>query len=194
MSDPFPRMPTLRAESRPPRMPTFVLFPTGPKALHLAQPVLRLVGPREPPAGFISSSTSLPEWFLYWASAKVFNDPKDPRQPPFYGGRDWGYQLDQLGGRREKGGAVVDFIYYLAGEVVGVRLQTYRFHLTAGAEKIAFDEAQRFSLASDMTVRDIYEEDVIEDETGQAAIKVLLDALGGRERINPLRLGTVERV
>jgi hypothetical protein len=141
----------------------------------------------------VSATTSLSEWWAYWGFAKFFNDPKDPRQPPFFGGRDWGYQIASMGGRREPGGAVVDYVVYLIGEVVGIRLQTDRFHLTAGPEKQAYDEAQLRNLSRQMVILDIFEQDFIGDKSGESVVRVIADTLGGRGRVNPLRSGTYRK-
>lgn len=152
------------------------------------------IGPGEPPPGFVGPTTSKSEWWLYWASAKVFNDPKDPRQQPYWGGEAWGYQVAANGGRHVPGGAVVDFIYYLPGEVIGVRLQTYRYHETAGPTVTAYDRAQLASLARWMTIKDVFEQDIMQDSTGESACRRLVEVLGGKKRIGPAASGTTRRV
>lgn len=152
------------------------------------------VGPGEPPPGFVGATTSKTEWLIYWASAKVFNDPKDPRQPPYWGGQAWGYQIAANGGRRTPGGSVVDFVYYLPGEVVGLRVQTYRFHDVAGPGVRAYDRAQAASLARWMTIRDIYEQEFIGDRSGESACRRIVEVLGGKRRISPVSSGSVRRV
>ena len=169
----------------------------GPKGLRLTvQPERRSIGPGEPPPGFVIATTSASEWIAYWASAQVFNDPLDPRKPPYFGGRDWGYQKSLDGGRREQGGAVIDYIYWLPGETIGLRLQTARFHDAAGPEKEAMDRAQLVSLSWQwgITIKDLDEQDIIADRTGEAAVRRLVELLGGRERINPGVAGTYRQV
>lgn len=187
-------MRSLRQEMRPPKLRGPASTATGPRALGLQRKPDRQTGPGEPPPGFVAATTSRSEWVSYWALAKAFNDPIDPRRPPFFGGRDWAYQIAIEGGRREPGGAIVDFIIYLSGEMLGIRLQSERFHIVAGPEKQAYDEAQARNLSRFMTVRDVYEQDIIGDRTGQAAVKVMIDAIGGRGRMNPIRGGTYRRV
>ena len=169
----------------------------GPKGLRLTvQPERRSIGPGEPPPGFVIATTSASEWIAYWASAQVFNDPLDPRKPPYFGGRDWGYQKSLDGGRKQQGGAVIDYIYWLPGETVGVRLQTSRFHDAAGPVKEAMDRAQLVSLSWQwgITIKDLDEQDIIADRTGEAAVRRLVELLGGRERINPGVAGTYRQV
>jgi hypothetical protein len=111
----------------------------------------------------------------------VFEDPdKDHvRIPPFFGGLEWGYQI----GDRELGGAVVDFIVYLPGEIVGIRLVTEFFHSAGGPTKEASDVGQVLSLGKWMTVKDLNSIDIIEDASGAAAVGSVIDLLGGRDRL-----------
>lgn len=185
--------PRRSTEQRPPKDRHGPVFKTGLRVFGLGEQAVHTGGPGEPPPGFVSPTTSASEWVEYWALSKVFNDPRDPRVPPFFGGRDWGYQLDYQGGRHVPGGAVVDFVVYLPGEIVGIRLQTDRFHLTAGPVKNAYDDAQRQSLSRFMRIIDLYEGDVIRDTSGEGAVRLTVEALGGRERINPQRAGTFYR-
>lgn len=180
--------------ARPGQLRRVPVTGTGPRDLGLQRKPDRQTGPGEPPPGFVRATTSLSEWWVYWALAKFFDDPRDPRQPPFFGGRDWGYQIAAQGGRKEPGGAVVDFVVYLIGETVGIRLQTDRFHLAAGPEKQAYDEAQARNLSRQMTVKDLYEQDYIGDKSGESVVRIIADTIGGRGRVNPLRSGTYRSV
>lgn len=148
----------------------------------------------EPPPGFVRGTTSTEEWVVYWAIAKVMNDPEDPRQPPFWGGRNWGYQIPEMGGRGG-GGAVVDFVVWTATDTIGLRLQTEYFHLMASNAVQAYDARQKINLArsGDMTVIDIFTMDLIEDSSGQAAIRVVKDALDLIQRPDPLLTGALRR-
>lgn len=183
-----------RTTTTPPRVRRMPTYSTGPRILGLQRDPVREVGPGSPPPNFVSATTSASEWVLYWALAKVFNDPIDPRKPPFYGGRDWGFQIAINGGRRQAGGSVVDFVLYLVGEIVGIRLVSQRFHINAGPEKQAYDEAQARGLSRSMTVKDVYEGDIIRDRTGEGAVRVAIDTIGGRARLNPIRSGTARRI
>lgn len=180
--------------TRPGQLRREPVFGTGPRDLGLQKDPARQTGPGEPPPGFISATTSRSEWVFYWALAKAFNDPRDPRLPPFWGGRDWAYQIAFQGGRREPGGAVVDYLIYLPGETIGVRLQTERFHIAVGPEKQAYDEAQFNNLSRYLTVRDVYEQDFLGDRSGAAAVRVAVETIGGRGRMSPIRSGTYRRV
>lgn len=169
------------------------LSSTGPGRI-LAKEAKPVYGPGEAPAGFIGPTTSYTEWVWYWASARIYKDPPDPRMPPFWGGIDWGYQIPEGGGRQNPLGAVVDFIYYMPGETMGVRIQTDRFHEQAGPVQQAWDRDQRMALSQWMTIRDVYEQDFIGDGSGEAACRLLIQTLGGRERIKPGSAGTYRRV
>lgn len=117
----------------------------------------------------------------YWAIGTAFEDP-DPdhiRIPPFFGGLDWGYQI----GDREIGGGVVDFVVYLPGEILGIRLVTEYFHAGAGPAKESADLSQVLSLSRFMTVLDWYAQDFIEDSTGEAAVGSFIELIGGRSRM-----------
>jgi hypothetical protein len=171
----------------------FPTYTTGPGGV-LNKPKDVIVGPGDPPPNFVTATTSLSEWIWYWASAKVYNDPKDPRQVPYWGGEKWGYQVAQQGGRQVMFGAVVDFIYYLPGQTIGIRIQTARFHEEAGPTKRMTDQAQRMYLSRWITIMDVYEQDYIADRTGEAACRLLVQTLGGRKRFRPSAIGTYRQV
>jgi hypothetical protein len=84
--------------------------------------------------------------------------------------------------------AVVDFVYFLPGLTIGVRIQTPFFH--RGVEKDAYDASQERSLSRFITLRDVYSQDFVTDKSGEAAVRLLIDTLGGRERLNPMQVGT----
>jgi hypothetical protein len=152
------------------------------------------IGPGEPPPGFVSATTSSTEWIWYWASAKVYNDPDDPRRQPYWGGQQWGYQIAGTGGRMANFGSVIDFIYYMPSATVGIRIQTKRYHEETTPSQKAYDIAQRNSLARFITIVDVYEQDFIADRTGEAACRRLVDALGGKRRMAPGKFGFSRRV
>jgi hypothetical protein len=116
----------------------------------------------------------------------VFDPQDNPRQPPFSGGHGWDFQnpYHQFGILL----SVVDFLYYLPGQLVGVRIQTPFFH--RGPEKDSYDATQERSLSRLMVIKDVYSQDFIRDETGEAAVRLLIDTLGGRDRLNPMTQGT----
>ena len=175
------------------RLRTETRIPKGPKLFH--QDPKHLGGPGKPPPHFVVGQTSASEWNFYWALAKVYGNPPDPRQPPFYGGfPDWGYQVSAAGPyRRSPGSAVVDFVVYTARETIGIRLQTIRFHYVTDAEKQAFDALQRFTLEAHMRVVDVQEEDVLGDETGAKYIVTAKRAIGLVFPLDPIVAGVDPR-
>lgn len=186
----------MRGLSNPPNLPSLPGPPKKPQAPRFVPPHELLVsGPGDPPNGFLTGQTSLPEWWWYWGSAKVFDDPKDPRQPPFFGGRDWGYQVARMGGHtRALGAAVVDFVYWQGATLIGVRIQGERFHVYAGSHKHALDLVQRTELERNgLTVIDVYEEDFLGDPSGQKTVVAVKKAVGRLEKISPITAGTAIR-
>jgi hypothetical protein len=161
---------------RPPAIRTF-----GPRELGLRKGPERRVGPGAPPNGFVRPTTSAEEWIGYWAIATTFMDP-DPehvRQPPFFGGLDWGYQV----GDREIGGGVFDYVVYLPGEILGVRLVGEFFHGEAGPVKEQADVEQALTFSRFMTVKDWYAQDFIGDASGASAVSSFIELIGGRSRL-----------
>lgn len=156
----------------------------GPRSLGLGRKPERREGPGKPPPGFLTQQTTGDEWIIYWALAKIFSDPgpMSVRVGPFKGGLEWEYQAVQssLG---LTGKTAVDFAVYLPGEIVGLRIQTELRHVLVDENISAYDVAQRLALERTITVRDIYSQDYIEDISGEAAIRVTIEALGGRERL-----------
>lgn len=132
--------------------------------------------------GWVSSgTTSISEAYIYWALTKILGPE----------GSDWAYQQSVLGGRHGPGGAVVDFVVYYRAIALGIRVQTYRYHIAAGPAKQAYDNDQILSISTlNIRVYDIYEQDFIFDDSGQAAIKVCLDVLNGNYAENPITAGT----
>jgi len=181
-------------ENRMKRMRRIPRENRGPRDLGLWMEPERVVGPGEPPAAFLTPTTSRSEWIPYWSLAKIFDDPRDPRQPPYSGGASWGYQVSFEGGRSVRGGSVMDYVIYLPSEIVGIRLQTERFHIAVSPAKRASDRMQAMSLEKYMRVEDLYEQDIIADRTGNAAIRRMIELLGGWERVSPLVSGTFRRV
>ena len=188
---PPPRLPGV--VPRPPVMRRFAAMPRGPR-LYTA-PAEKRTGPGKSPPGFVTATTSEEEWWVYWALAKAFNDPEDPREPPYTGGRrgTWSYQSPFFGGRQQLMGAVVDFIANGDVGAVGIRVQTERYHLFAGVRKHALDQLQRERLGARIDIVDIYSQDFIEDPSGATLIKIIKQALGRLENRNPVTAGTVRR-
>lgn len=182
--------------STPPRLPTLPGPPKAPRGPRFVPPHEEVIGgPGEPPPGFLTGQNSLTEWYAYFALAKVFNDPPDPRIPPYFGGKDWGYQIARLGGFvRSLGSAVVDFVVYQDATVLGIRIQTERFHIFADSRRHAYDAIQRADLeANGLTVIDIYDDELLGDPSGQKAVVAMKRAVGRLEKINPVIAGTAIR-
>lgn len=173
-----------------PRLRTNVVRPRGPRALTIKEQYIGGYG--DPPVGFIGGQNSITEWIYYWASAKIFDDPKEPRRPPFFGGIMWAYQVPK-GGKfvRALGSAVVDFIYYLGNTVIAIRIQTEYFHTFTNSRKQASDLMQKVNLTrGGLIVVDVYDTALLGDPSGQKAIVAAKRALAMIEDINPITAGT----
>lgn len=173
------------------RRPT--LYPQGPTLLGLGTRRTQSGGPGAPPPGFLGPTVSNVEWVIYWSSSKLY-PPFDPRQPPFTGDRlgRWDYQSPSTPGQvRELGSTVSDFVYHIAAGDVIVRLDTWYYHIASNAQKHAFDRAARQSAYryGDRVVT-LYDTSFINDETGNAAVRALADAISGREILSPVSGGT----
>lgn len=185
-----------------PRVRKPVAIPRGPE--WLKEPVATDLFFDEPPEGWpdpkrniASAHTSKTEWWAYKAFAKVFRDPKDPRKPPFNGGVDWGYQIDDplTGGREKVGGSVVDFvIFYGKMGKIGVRVATYYWHLVASPDVKAKDAFAKSHLEGYMAIIDLYDTYFLSDPTGQTLCKMVADAARGNEWPSPLLGGTVRQI
>jgi hypothetical protein len=151
-------------------------FPSGPK--WLKKPKL-LSGPGEPPPEFLFSMNSRTEWMVYWALWKIFKDEGDPRVPPFLGSPSgsWSYQTPVEGGRRQVGGAIVDFVIENTPQPIALRIQTERFHVFTDPNQIGFDRDSLIMLSQGMRVADVYEQDFIHDKSGVACIVALKRAI-----------------
>lgn len=139
-------------------------------------------GPGDPPPGFVGGTNSKTEWWIYWALTKILGKE----------GVGWSYQASYAGGRHSPGGAVIDFVVYMPMQDILMRIQTWRFHIGAGSEKITYDHEQKIAYSSainDDVVIDVYEQDFIDDETGKKVIEVVKDALAGIEWPNPIQRG-----
>ena len=186
-------MDKLKAPSRASTVPSLkkkVIRPTGPRVLNVKEKYVGGYG--EAPPNFKKGQTSNTEWIYYWALSKVFNDPKEPRIPPYYGGLDWSYQVPK-GGKwiRALGSAVVDFIIYQGNIAIALRLQTEHFHIFTDSRKQATDAMQRTNLSSDeLIVIDVYDEEVLGDPSGQKAVLAVKRHLGYLEKLNPIISGT----
>lgn len=179
------RFASTRKRFAPPREPR-AIFPQLGRALGF--------GMKEPPVPgsvewycienqqeFLGGTVSMTECMFYWAMEKMLGPE----------GREWDYQGSKLGGRHMPGGAVVDFVYYGFGEQqVAIRIQTYYFHQGVDPNKKAEDREQRIALEdAGYIVIDVWEQEFIHDETGQAVLKVAHDAINGIQHENPMASG-----
>lgn len=186
----------MRGLSNPPdlpRLPGPPARPTGPAFIPKGETIIGGYG--DPPPGFVTGQTSLTEWIFYWALAKVFKDPKDPRVPPYYGGRDWGYQIAELGGYvRAVGSAVIDFVVYQGATTLGIRIQTEHFHIFTASRKHAYDMLQAAQIeGKGITIVDVYDTELLGDPSGQKAVIAAKRAIGRIEKQNPVLAGTAIR-
>lgn len=178
-------------------------LPTGPR-LYSGEPLRLGAGAGEPPPGFVRATTSASEWVLYVAFAKVLKDPENPRQPPYFGGVTWAYQLPLLGTfTRELGSAVADYVIYRprSDKKIIVRLQTRFFHEGHGPVTQGYDVLQRALLETQGDVIDVFEgsymdaDPAVKDKLSsnsvlQAACGVAHDTLNLIERLSPIVAGT----
>lgn len=194
----FERTYSRRSQTRPPRLRSFPVFPTGPRLYHQKKGYGLFAGPNEPPAGFLTYTNSRSEWWVYWALAKITGFPSDPRKPPYEGWPGlWAYQKPFDGGRAIKGGQVLDFIVYdtaTASGSIALRIQTERYHIMTDAAKQATDRILLTRLAGTYRVVDLYEQDFMGDPSGQAVIIETKRALYGGRTSNPTSAGQARRL
>lgn len=185
---------------RPPGSRSFAAKPVGPREFQSRINPALADAPNAPPPGFIIASTSGSEWFVYWAFAKIYNDPRgdDVRKPPFYGSRDgtsWTYQYGYGGGGGPSlGKAKVDFVADMYGSPVLIRVQTEHFHVFTTPEKHFYDEMQKANIEKYGRVVDLYDQWFLGDPSGQACIVQCKRAIKGMEPVDPLLSGLATRV
>lgn len=183
------RIPTLR---------TLAKLPEGPQIVQAIRRPDFQSGPGEPPPGFLNGQNSRVEWVAYWALAKIYGTPLDPRQGPFTGGPpNWQYQTPLMGSyRRQLNSAVVDFLIDGEPKPVAIRLQTEFFHLITDAAQQARDRTQRMELENYGPVIDVYDFELIgenDNETAQKAVTTMKAAIGRIERPDPIASGQIRR-
>ena len=76
-------------------------------------------------------SGSTPEWAIYWALRTMGLKPDV----------DFVYQSAQMGGRMEKGGAVIDFLFFNPPNL-GINVQSIYFHYTGQQRRGQIQRAQ----------------------------------------------------
>lgn len=187
-----------RSQTRPIPLRSFPVLPEGPELYQQKEGLGLHYGPGEPPAGFLTYTNSKTEWQIYWALAKIIGQPKDPRKPPYIGWPGlWTYQKPYEGGRRLAGGQVIDFLVYhpaTSHGAIAIRIQTERYHIMTDAAKQAKDRMLLIRLSDQFRVVDLYEQDFINDPSGQAAIIETKRALYGGSTSNPIRSGRARRL
>lgn len=180
--------------------PRYAAIPEGPAMYTKARKAEVSQFPGEPPPQFLDPTLhgSASEYYIYAALWKYFDDqPRDGyRNPPFAGSPEgkWLYQSWQLGGRATTGGAVADFEIPAGryGQSMILRLQTSRFHLTAGPRIVGADDLQRERLGGDHRIVDLYEQDFLHLR-GADLVRYIANVLSGEQRTNPVPAGTYRR-
>lgn len=166
-----------------PRPPRPTVFPSGPKGLGLERKPTIVGGPGEPFPGFLGQNNSLDEWYPYWALMKILGPEGEAS--------GWWYQKSEMGGRKLPGGAVLDFSIEVGYPLIGMRVQTERFHVGVTSQKRAYDYEQRVFLEQQgYMVRDIYSHQYINDQTGQACIRLVYGILNGTIQPDPALSGS----
>ncbi len=92
-------------------------------------------------------------------------------------------------------GAVVDFVIFTPRYNIGIRIQSFYYHIAASQEKQVSDYEQRMALERyGLRIVDVYEQDYIHDLTGNAARRLVRMALAGEEMPNPRAYGIVREL
>ena len=107
----------------------------------------------EPPQGWTGSK---PEWAFYTSLLQLGYEPDE----------DFSYQSPLMGGRLDKGGAVIDFMFYNPPDLA-VNVQGVYYHYELGAEIKARDIFVRQSMAGQgITLIFVDEDDLDQDPIG----------------------------
>lgn len=189
-----------RRPTRPPRLRSFPVLPEGPVLYQVRDDAYDSAYLQffVPPPGFLTFTNSASEWTIYVAIAKVLGWPRDPRKGPYVGWPGlWTYQAPVEGGRAARGGQVIDFVVHGTSGSMGeiaIRIQSERYHQFTDAVKHAVDETLRVRLARYGRVVDVFEQDFMQDRSGQAACVEVKRAIFGGSASNPLRSGQARRI
>lgn len=152
--------------------------PRPPQWVQKGRQVAYHTGPGNPPKGFIIGTTSLSEWYFYWAMLKIKGRAGD---------NSWGFQIGAGGGRGTKGGAVIDFVVWDQEPRLAIRIQTERYHIATPNRTHRFDEASKRMLERiGYKVIDVYEEHFIRDKSGRAVLALCRESLQGKQRPSPI--------
>jgi hypothetical protein len=106
-----------------------------------------------PPEGWLGSG---PEWLFYTSLSRLGYSPDT----------DFTYQSPLMGGRLDKGGAIIDFLFINPPDLA-VNVQGVYYHYELGAETRARDVLAREALAGQgITLIFVDEDDLIQDPMG----------------------------
>lgn len=134
-------------------------------------------GPGEAPGWIITPSTSVSEWYIYWALEKKLGKQGEGK---------WGYQISS-----NNSSTIIDFVVWDREPRIAIRVQSERYHIATPQRRQTYDRLQREMLErSGYKVIDVYEEHFLGDKTGKAALAVVSDALKWRERPSPIKYKT----
>ena len=157
-----------------------LIAPRGPAELHLGQKrVTGIGGPGPQPLDFPGSGA---EWVWYWASAKYYKDPKDPRDGVYQGGEFWVF-ADPIGAgvtaTRDPAEGTADFEYLMEHTIV--KIEGFYWHYGQGGAQTARDLylISHLGAAGDRVVR-VNDGEYMFDETGSVAVALLADILANR--------------
>lgn len=186
-----------------PRNKRNTVWGRGPEHLRLTAPRRPSDGPGDPPPNFVRGTTSAWEWDIWYWLFIIFDEEGDPHDLDTYDfspSLSFFYQVNYLGGRREPGGGVPDFLIprspYGRRSLI-LRAQSERYHVYTTARIQFHDLIQKAGLAGRFgEVVDIYEQHMRKDRVRRrgAAPRVLTDALQGISWVGPLYGDTPFRV
>lgn len=191
--------PNVRRPTRPPRLRTPARLPRGPQLYYVPIGADRGSTILPPPPGFVTPTTSVTEWFVYFALSRVLGYPKDPRRPPYVGWPGlWGFQANFEGGRHRRGGQVLDFLvepgsYSRQSGGIAIRIQTEYYHVYTDGRTHALENILESRLARHYEVRDLWDQEFVRDPTGEAAVLAVKQVLSGQRQANPVRTRTAIR-
>jgi hypothetical protein len=113
---------------------------------------------------------TLPEWYVYWAlTVRLKKKP----------GIDFAYR-GETSYAALSGQTQLDFTI-LDGSNIAIEIQGTYWHYEQGAAKIVQDFVRAGQLASQWTIINIDEDDVVGDPSGEAAVYMVKEALLGHD-------------
>jgi hypothetical protein len=195
----FPVPPAAPKPGRPVGPKKAPVVSRGPRVYNLTKEPTHLGPPGEPPEGFLTVKTTRPEWYIYWALARVLGmgaKARDVRSAPFDGGLPlWTYQayVDASAAAQTN----IDFVIWAPfprGTPIAIRVQTEYFHNFASSATQAYDRTHRERLQGGFEVADVFDFDFMRDKTGRAAVVLVKKILGLIEPGNAQRSGRLQRV